>query len=147
MYAPPVDYESIRMVKESVKIPVIANGDICDGPSAERVIRLTGCDAVMVGRAALGRPWVFSLINKYFETGVAPPEPDIEFRMKTMLDHIAMVCSLKGEHRGMLEARKHAAWYVKGIRGAAELRREICLLKSYDDLKRVARSVIAAQSE
>lgn len=143
MYAPPVDFSAIKSVKESVSVPVIANGDVIDGPSAESMLKITGCDAVMIGRGALGRPWVFRAVNEYFLTGNILPEPPIEFRMETMLGHIKKICDYKGEKRGMLEARKHAAWYVKGIKGAAALRREICSLNTFGDIEAIADRIVA----
>lgn len=145
MYSPPVNAEMISLVRESVSIPVIANGDVTDGLSAAELMKKTRCKAVMVGRGALGRPWVFEQINAYIERGVILPEPPVEKRMETMLEHIETLCKYKGEHIGMLEARKHAAWYMKGIRGAAQLRREICELKTIEDIYSVAKKVIEQQ--
>ncbi len=143
MYSPPVRPEYISDVREAVGIPVIANGDVTDGVSAKKLLDATGCEAVMVGRGALGRPWVFDQINAYLEKGEIIPEPPVEKRMEVMLRHIELLCEYKGEKVGMLEARKHAAWYMKGIRGAAALRREICELQTIDDIKIIAEKVIA----
>lgn len=143
MYSPPVRPEYISSVREAVGIPVIANGDVTDGVSAKKLIDATGCEAVMVGRGALGRPWVFAQINAYLERGEILPEPPVEKRMEIMLSHIELLCEYKGEKVGMLEARKHAAWYMKGIRGAAALRREICELQTIDDIKIIAEKVIS----
>ena len=143
MYAPPVYPEYIRAVAEAVNIDVIANGDVTDGLTAQKLMQATGCKAVMVGRGALGRPWAFEQINAYIQRGEIIPEPSVEKRMEVMLRHIELLCEYKGEKVGMLEARKHAAWYMKGIRGAAALRREICELTVIDDIKRIAEKVIA----
>lgn len=143
MYSPPVHPEYISAVREAVGIPVIANGDVVDGVSAKKLLDATGCDAVMVGRGALGRPWVFAQINAYLESGEVLPEPPVDERMDVMLRHIELLCEYKGEKVGMLEARKHAAWYMKGIRGAAALRREICELQIIDDIKIIAEKVIS----
>ena len=143
MYSPPVRPEYISDVKKAVSIPVIANGDVTDGISAKKLIDATGCEAVMVGRGALGRPWAFEQINAYLERGEIIPEPPVEFRMEVMLRHIDLLCEYKGEKVGMLEARKHAAWYMKGIRGAASLRREICELTTKDDIKQIAEKVVS----
>ena len=147
MYAPPVDYETIRAVKESVSIPVIGNGDVSDPESAELMFRKTGCDAVMVGRGALGAPWVFDSINEYIKTGSIIPEPSIRERMSVMLRHIARLCEYKGDYVGIREARKHAGWYIKGIRGAASFRRDIGSLESLDELKALAEKVIESQND
>lgn len=142
MYAPPVDFETIRKVKEAVRIPVIGNGDITDGKSAAAMFEKTGCDMVMVGRGALGRPWVFAQINAYLKDGTVLPEPPVEKRMEVMIRHIEKLCEYKGEYIGMREARKHAAWYMKGIRGAAGYRREIGALESPEQLEELALRVI-----
>ncbi len=144
MYAPPVKPQYIREVCSALKIDVVANGDVTDGISAKRLMDETGCKAVMVGRGALGRPWAFEQINAYVQRGEILPEPPVEKRMEIMLSHIELLCKYKGEKVGMLEARKHAAWYMKGIRGAAALRREICELKTIEDIHRVSQKVIAA---
>lgn len=144
MYAPPVNLEIIRQVKESVSVPVIGNGDIIDPISAENMLKVTGCDYLMVGRGALGMPWLFGQINTYFEKGIILPEPPIAERMSVMLRHIGTLCEYKGEYIGMREARKHAAWYIKGIRGAAALRKEIGEIETSDDLKAISEKVIAA---
>ena len=143
MYSPPVHPEYISAVREAVSIPVIANGDVTDGISAKKMLDATGCEAVMVGRGALGRPWAFEQINAYLERGEILPEPPVEKRMEVMLRHIELLCEYKGEKVGMLEARKHAAWYMKGIRGAAALRREICELQTIDDIRIIAEKVIS----
>ncbi len=143
MYAPPVDLDIIKQVKDAVRIPVIGNGDIIDAVSAENMYQTTGCDFIMVGRGALGAPWIFSQINEYFKSGAIIPEPNIEERMAVMLRHIEKLCEYKGDYVGMREARKHAAWYIKGIRGAAALRQEIGSLESIDQLRAIAEKVIS----
>ncbi|MBQ8783523.1 MAG: tRNA dihydrouridine synthase DusB [Clostridia bacterium] len=141
MYSPPVDLKPIAAVKKAVSIPVIGNGDIVDGKSAEIMLNETGCDFLMVGRGALGAPWVFSQINAYLEKGEILPEPDIDEKMNIMLSHIKTLCDYKGEYVGMREARKHAAWYIKGMRGAAEFRREIGTLEHIEQLEVLAQKV------
>ncbi|MBP3327878.1 MAG: tRNA dihydrouridine synthase DusB [Clostridia bacterium] len=141
MYSPPVDLKPIAEVKKAVSIPVIGNGDIVDGKSAEIMLNETGCDFLMVGRGALGAPWVFSAINAYLKKGEILPEPDIEEKMEVMLRHIRTLCEYKGEYVGMREARKHAAWYIKGMRGAAEFRREIGGLEHIEQLEDIAQKI------
>lgn len=138
MYSPPVNIDIIREVKQAVKIPVIGNGDIIDGKSAAKMLEETGCDLVMVGRGALGRPWVFKQINAYLEHERILPEPPVIERMLIMLKHIEKLCEYKGERVGIREARKHAAWYTKGLRGAAEYRAKMSSIESFDDLKNIA---------
>lgn len=138
MYAPPVNREIIAEVKRAVSIPVIGNGDITDGFSAAKMLEETNCDLVMVGRGALGRPWVFSQINAYLEHGRILTEPPVAERMRVMVNHIKTICEYKGEYVGLREARKHAAWYTKGLHGAAEYRREIGSLSSIEQLEEIA---------
>lgn len=135
MYAPGINYDIIKEVKQSVKIPVIGNGDVVDGKSAVAMIEKTGCDGVMVGRGALGRPWIFEEINTFLQTGEIIPERSIEERMAVLKQHIAKLIEYKGEYIAMREARKHAAWYVKGIRGAAKYRAEIGKINIFSDLE------------
>lgn len=143
MYAPPVYFNEIANVKKAVNIPVIGNGDIVDGKSAKRMLDETGCDFLMVGRGALGKPWIFENINSYLENGTMPDEPDIAERMRVMIEHIELICRYKGERVGMREARKHAAWYIKGIRGAAAFRQEVGMLSDMAQLHELAERVIA----
>ena len=134
----PVNIDIIREVKKAVKVPVIGNGDIIDGKSAAKMLEETGCDLVMVGRGVLGRPWVFKQINAYLEHERILPEPPVIERMLIMLKHIEKLCEYKGERIGIREARKHAAWYTKGLRGAAEYRAKMSSIESMDDLKYIA---------
>ena len=138
MYAPPVDYQMIAEVKKSVSIPVIGNGDIVDGPSAAKMLEETNCDFLMVGRGALGRPWVFSQINAYLQNGIILPEPPVSERMRVMVKHVRKICEYKGERIGIREARKHAAWYAKGIRGAAKYRKDLSMIESVEQLEELA---------
>lgn len=142
MYAPPVNTDIIRLVKESVSIPVIGNGDIIDGKSAAKMMEETGCDMVMVGRGALGRPWVFQEINAYLNHEAILPEPSVTLKMHVMLKHIEKICEYKGERVGIREARKHAAWYTKGLHGAANYRARIGLISSIDELRQIALELI-----
>lgn len=142
MYAPPVNIDIIKQVKDAVSIPVIANGDIIDGKSAAKMLEKTGCDMVMVGRGALGRPWIFSEINAYLDHEVILPEPPVTQKMHVMLRHIEKICEYKGEYVGIREARKHAAWYTKGIHGAANYRARIGLINSIDELRQIALELI-----
>ncbi len=146
MYAPPVDYAVIRAVKQAVKIPVIANGDIIDGPSAAQMLLQTGCDAVMVGRGAMGRPWVFTQIQAYLTNATELPEPQLADKLDTMLRHVRLLCEYKSERFGICEARKHAAWYLKGVRGGARLRQAVVSIKSIAELEAVAEQCLYAES-
>ena len=142
MYAPPVNVDIIKQVKNAVSVPVIGNGDITDGKSAAKMLEETGCDMVMVGRGALGRPWVFSEINAYLNHEVILPEPTVVQKMHVMLKHIEKICEYKGERVGIREARKHAAWYTKGLHGAANYRARIGLISSIEELQQIALELI-----
>ena len=122
-YKPPVDYDIIKAVRESVSVPVIANGDIDSAERAKEVMDITGCDLVMIGRATLGNPWIFSQINAYLENpNVKIHTPDLEERLGVMIEHIGKMVEYKGEHMAMLQARKLVVGYFKGMKGAAALR-------------------------
>lgn len=142
MYAPPVDFDAIRAVKAAVNIPVIGNGDIFSPEDAKHMYETTGCDFVMIGRGAFGRPWLFSQINDYLTTGTYEPDPSPEMRMNIMMHHANNICSFYGEHKGMCEIRKHALWYTKGLKGSAKLRKDFSVVKSFDELKLLAERII-----
>ncbi len=142
MYSPPVNVDIIKQVKNAVSIPVIGNGDVVDGKSAAKMLEETGCDMVLIGRGALGRPWVFSEINAYLNHEVVLPEPTVTQKMHVMLKHIEKICEYKGEYVGIREARKHAAWYTKGIHGAANYRARIGLINSIEELREIALELI-----
>lgn len=146
-YAPPADLGIIAAVKAAVAVPVIGNGDIRSPEDAERMLRETGCDLVMVGRGALGAPWLFRQINEYLETGAYRPAPPVEERMEILLRQVSRLCAAKGERRGMREARKHAAWYFRGLRGAAFLRGEACRLETFGELRALAARASAQSRE
>ena len=134
-YSGTADWEIIRRVKETVQIPVIGNGDVVDGPSAKALMDRTGCDAVMVGRAARGNPWIFHQINTYLETGKEEEKPDYETVKKMMLRHAAMLLKEKGEYIGIREMRKHVSWYTAGYPHSAEMRRRVNEMETYDQLE------------
>ena len=146
MYAPPVDRRMIAEVKKNIGIPLIANGDITDGLSAAQMIEETNCDYLMVGRGALGRPWVFSQITAYLEHEIILPEPPVSERMRVMVKHIKRICEYKGERVGIREARKHAAWYIKGIKGAAAYRQQVGMLESVEQLEELAFKIMVENS-
>lgn len=145
-YAPPVDLDIIAAVKQAVSIPVIGNGDCVDIQSVLNMYEYTNCDLVMIGRGALGSPWIFRQIDRYFTDGTILPDPDLSEKMQVMLRHIKLICENKGESSGMREARKHAAWYMKGMRGAPAFRKQSGELHTYADAERLAADVLARNS-
>ncbi len=145
MYAPPVDLDIIKAVKSSVSVPVIGNGDIDSPQAAAEMYEYTGCDFIMVGRAAMGRPWIFSQINAYLHDGTILPEPPLSERMRIMLKEIDLMMKYKGEHTALLEARKHTGWYMRGLRGAATLRRKCADINSFEDVIEISK--LAMQQE
>ena len=145
-YKPPVDYDIIKAVRESVSVPVIANGDIDNAERAKEVMDITGCDLVMVGRATLGNPWIFSQINAYLENpNVKIHTPDLEERLGVMIEHIGKMVEYKGEHMAMLQARKLVVGYFKGMKGAAALRNEAGKIKTLDDLYELRQKALSLQ--
>ena len=145
MYAPSADWGVVREVKQAVKIPVIGNGDVTDAFSAARLLEETGCDAVMVGRGALGNPWVFRQINAWLsDPGVVVPPPGVHEKMLVLLRQVRLACGYKGEARAMKEARGHVGWYLKGLRGAAEFRRRSSSLKTYAELEELTKDILEA---
>ena len=136
-YSGTADWDAIRRVKEAVSIPVIGNGDVDSPEKAEALIKETGCDGVMIGRAVRGNPWLFRELNHYFETGEKLPRPSVEEVREMILRHARMQTDLKGEFTGIREMRKHVAWYTAGMRHSAALRRETNLVSSYEELEKL----------
>ncbi|MDY5243376.1 MAG: tRNA dihydrouridine synthase DusB [Eubacterium sp.] len=142
MYSGNVDYDIIAQVKKAVGIPVIANGDIKDEQSAAIMLEKTNADAIMIGRGALGNPWVFSKINAYLDECRVLPEPSVTQKMAVMLKHIQKIIEYKGEYTAMREARHHAAYYTKGMRGGAKLRAEIGKLERFEQLQELSYKIL-----
>lgn len=142
MYSGKVDYQIISDVKNALDISVIANGDITDEQTAAIMLEKTNADAIMIGRGALGNPWVFSRINAYLSECRVLPEPSTIEKMNVMLKHIQKIIEYKGEYTAMREARHHAAYYTKGMRGGAKLRAEISKYEHFEQLQELSYRII-----
>ncbi len=130
MYAGKADWDALARVREAVTIPFIANGDVKSAEDAQTLYRKTGCDLVMIGRAALGNPWIFAEVEAKMSGLPAPAAPTAEERLRTARAQIALACERKGEHIAVLEARKHLAWYLKGVRQSAAYRARFAEVKT-----------------
>ncbi len=142
-YKPPVDYDLIRQVKQSVRIPVIANGDIDSAKKAKQILDFTGCDFVMIGRASMGNPWIFTQINAFLDNPAQPLYyPELEEKLGVMVAHVEKMVAYKGEYIALRQARKLVAGYFKGVRGAAALRSDAGKIETPDDLIRLKEKAI-----
>ena len=136
-YAGEANWEVIGRIKDAVSIPVIGNGDVDSPLKAEKMMKDTGCDGIMIGRAVRGNPWIFREMNHYFETGELLEKPDPKEIREMILRHARWQIELKGEFTGIREMRKHVAWYTSGMRHSAGLRRESNTIENYESLERL----------
>ncbi len=141
-YSGTADRSLIAEVSKNVSIPVIANGDIFSAESARDMLSETGAAAVMVGRGAQGNPWIFSQINELFKDGSVTTDPSPKEKISLAMEHISLLCSLKGEYIGIREARKHASWYIKGLSGAASLRNKINTAVTLDQMNSILHELL-----
>ena len=142
LYTGTADWDTIRKVKEQLSIPVIANGDITGGEAARRCLKWTGADGLMIGRSVFGDPWIFEEVNAVLAGEEYPGRPALKERVELAVEQFKLSESDHGEHIACLEARKHFAWYLKGVRNASYYKKEITSLKSMEDIYRVARDII-----
>lgn len=135
MYSGKADWDIIRKVKEAVSIPVIGNGDIFTPEDAKRMMEETGCDGVAVARGVKGNPWLIRRTAHYLETGELIPEPDMAEKKRVILRHAELMLKYKGEKLGIMEMRKHLAWYTAGLPGSAKLRNDMNGMETLSDLQ------------
>lgn len=145
MYTPGIDPEIIALVKQAVKVPVLGNGDIRSAEDAVAMVQQTGCDGVMLARAPLGDPWLFERVNAALEGAPAPKEPNLQARMNALRRQVEEMVELKGEYVAMPQARAQSIHYMKGLKGAASLRRYCCELTHLEDLDRLIEAVFDQQ--
>lgn len=143
-YSGHANWDIIRRVKEAVSIPVIGNGDITGGKSAKAMLEQTGCDGLMIGRAAQGNPWIFSEVLHYLKTGEVLPPPSAEERVGKALEHLNLLIRFKGEHRGIQEGRKHMSWYFRGLPGGAQLRDRINKACTKQEMQEILLSLLSS---
>ena len=145
MYTPGIDPSIIAAVKDAVHVPVLGNGDIRTAEDAVRMVEETGCDGVMIARAALGDPWLFERVNAALEGLPAPKEPNLQARMNALRRQVEEMVEQKGEFVAMPQARAQTMHYMKGLKGAASLRRYCCELSRLSDLDTLIDAVFEQQ--
>ena len=145
MYIPPIDTEAIASIKRAVQIPVLANGDVTTAEGALDLLATTGCDGVMIGRGALGDPWLFGRVRAALLGEDPPAEPSLNQRMMALRRQIYEMCEEKGEWLAMPQARSQAMHYMKGLRGAASLRRYCSMLEHFTDVDKLIDAVFRLQ--
>ena len=133
-YSGRADWDIIRQVKEAVSIPVLGNGDVDSPEKAEQMLRETGCDGVMIGRAAQGNPWIFREVTEYLREGTIPAGPTNAEKKALILRHAALQLQYKGEYIGVREMRKHLSWYTFGLPGSAKFRQQINTMETMEQL-------------
>lgn len=140
-YSGVADWDIIRQVKEAASIPVIGNGDIRSPLDAKKMIDETGCDMVMIGRAARGNPWIFKQVNEYLVNGRLIDKPSIEEVKAMILRHSRMLVDYKGEYTGVREMRKHVAWYIFGYPHAAALRNAVNQVENIEQMEELINTI------
>ncbi|WP_059174225.1 tRNA dihydrouridine synthase DusB [Bacillus sp. FJAT-27445] len=147
MYEGQANWDIIREVKQAVNIPVIGNGDVQTPQDAKRMLDETGVDGIMIGRAALGNPWMIYRTVKYLETGELMDEPSVREKIDVCILHLDRLIALKNEYVAVREMRKHAAWYLKGVKGNAKVRNPINECNTRDDLVMLLNALVTEAEE
>jgi len=146
-YSGKADWDIIRQVKEAVSIPVIGNGDVTDPVSAKKMLEETGCDGIMVGRAARGNPWIFSQIDHFLSRGEMPKPIDREEKRRTILEHARLMVEYKGEYLAVREMRKHISWYTAGMPNSAGFRGRINAMETLEELTESVNALFRSDNE
>ena len=141
-YSGQADWEIIKKVKQAVRIPVIGNGDVVSPETAEKMLELTGCDGIMIGRGAEGNPWIFRRIIEYLKSGKLLPEPSYAEKVEMAIVHLEKTIELKGEVIGVKEMRKHLAWYLKGMPGSSVIKTEVFKLDKVEAVKKLLQAYL-----
>lgn len=144
-YSGRANWDIIKAVKDAVTIPVVGNGDVDSAKRAKELMDYSGVDGVMIGRAALGNPWIIKQVSHYLTTGEEIPEPTIEEKLATAIKHFDHLLELKGEKLAILEMRSHASWYIKGIPGANKVKKELQLANSREEYIQVFNKLMESE--
>lgn len=144
-YSGQANWNMIKKLKQQIRIPVVGNGDIWKAEDALRMIEETGCDAVMIGRAAMGNPFIFRETEALLDTGMHISPPETEERIQVAIRQLDLACRFKGEGTAIREMRKHFAWYIKGLRGAAKIREEINLSRTREELVQAIQQTLSTK--